>query len=188
METISIRIDGVDYDVAKSAAPHITKALADRDARIGALQAEGQKLQGRLDGVDAELKTAKADLAKATDVAVIQQRVDARVKLEAAALRILGKQERQDGKGQFDGQSDREIKIAVITKVDKNFRADANVADAYLDGRFDHIVGTHQERGDKADVRKAINSPVTTDAQKRDDNKQPQLAPWERPLAVSTQS
>jgi hypothetical protein len=186
-ETTTIRLDGIDYDVVKSAAPHIEKAIADRDARIAKLDKDYQGAQGRLDALSAELKTAKEDLAKAQDPARVQERVDARVALEAQATKVLGAQERNDGANPFAGKTDRDIKVAVISKANKDFRADGKT-DAYIDGQFDHIVGTYQERGDKDDVRRALHEPAKKTPEASPDRKDANdLPPWERPLAVSRQ-
>lgn len=131
----NVRIDGVSYEVNDQVAEVVAKLEAAKaDALAGAEKLKLEyntahaKLEARCDGLVAELKTAKEDGAKAPEK--IRQEIRARMNLEASAAKILGKSEK------FDGKSDREVRVAVLTKLDSKFDFSAK-GDEYVAARFD---------------------------------------------------
>lgn len=114
------------------------KARADAaETHVAELTQAKAKLEGDLAGA-----TARADAAEKarTDAAdTFAARVAARVKLEAAASKILGDEV------SLTDMSDRAIKVAVVKRVDSVELTDAHV-DAHVDGRFDSAL----ERAGKA--------------------------------------
>ena len=163
MDTITIRIDGVDYEIPKAAAPHIQKALADREERIKALEGERDKLEGRADALDKDLQKAKDDLEQATDPAQIQKRVDARTELERAARTVLGSE------AKLDGKTDREIKEAVIVEAAGGELKLDDKSDGYVEGRFEAAIAVAAD-GDKSRARSSENKQRAREAV-RGDNK-----------------
>lgn len=172
-----IRMDGQSVDLAvmvraDSAAQkgnimdELKKALSDlaeaqvklaaEKARADAAEKERDAEKARADKLEGErdAEKARADAAEKarTDAAEkFDAQVQARVDLVSKASAVLGDDFKADGK------SDREIKVAVVEKVD-GVKVEAEKADAYVDARFDSAI----ERAEKADeslanVRKAAN-------------------------------
>lgn len=178
MELAKIRIDGVEHQVAETAAPYITKSVEDKENQIKALAADVAKAEGRADGLEKELEKAKADLQARIDG--FEGAVQARGELIEAARKVLGKPEEK-----FDGKSDHEVRCAVLAeKFDgKDF---ADKAEAYVEARFDTLV----EAAEKAPNPKLVAAAGATPApEPRDDGKKtPELAAWQKPLAASKQN
>lgn len=141
MTTKTIRIDGLDFEVPTQAAQAMEQALASRDAKLVTETARADAAEGERDAAKTELNETKTKLDAATDPKALSSAVTARVELETKARNVLGAEEK------FDGKSDREIKIAALTKHDESFRADDR-SDDYIDARFDVVVETAQERTD----------------------------------------
>lgn len=124
--------------------------------QIAALEAEREIAAKRADAAEAELAAARtriaalegerdaertrADAAERarTDAATAQpEQVRARVKLERDAAAWL----HTDGKpDDLSAMTDRAIKVAVVKRAD-NFDVPADKPDAYVDARFDAVVG-----------------------------------------------
>jgi uncharacterized protein len=104
------------------------KARADAaEQRIKVLETEANAQRARADGLDKELAAERK--ARTDAAADVPKLVASRVALQAAAVTVLGDDYR------FDGTSDRDIKIAVVKKVDEDdLPADSH--DAYVDGRY----------------------------------------------------
>jgi hypothetical protein len=137
-QTMKIRFDGRDYDLANSTEVLALQATLDK-ARTDAADAKSalDKLQGRFDQTDVDLQKAKADLADKTR---FDAAVSARVSLEGAARTILGDTFSPSGK------SDREVMIAVVRSDSKEFK-DEGKSDDYVRSRFDAVC----EKGLRAD-------------------------------------
>ena len=188
MDMITIRIDGVDYEVPKAAAPHIQKALATRDEKLGKLEGERDGVQAKLDQANKDLGEAKKKLDEATDPEAIQAKVDARASLERNAKKVLG----DDAK--LDGKSDKAIKLEVVKKVDPDAKLD-DKSDAYLDGRYDAAVESYDEAlDDKRSTRRAFDDVTTSDPKRHDGDDPPRrrktqdeldAEAWQQPMAHS---
>lgn len=139
--TKQMRIDGLDYEVPATAAPHIEKYISGLEAKIATQSARADKAEGERDSAQAELAETKTKLDAATDPEAIQTAVRERVALEASARKVLGPEAKIDG-------SDREIKVSVLVHQDESFDAEGK-SDAYIDGRFDSIVEQAPERRDE---------------------------------------
>lgn len=114
------------------------KARADAaDAQVAELVQAKAKLEGDLAGAVARADASEKARTDAADS--FAERVTARVRLEAAAAKVLG-----DDAALAD-MTDRAIKIAVVKRVDSVDLTDAHV-DAHVDGRFDSAL----ERAGKA--------------------------------------
>lgn len=199
METIVIKIDGVDYEMPKAVAPHVERAVAAKDAaikaageKVDALQAKADGEKVRADGLAAELEATKTKLVEAESQARIDGLVAERVGLETIARKLLGADAR------FDGKSNKDIKIECIAKVDEKFDA-KDKSDIYIQGRFDGVVNgvtAEAERADKKDdaARAALdarnkNGGVVPDADKaRADAKERSANAWRQPLTISKEA
>lgn len=144
MATKTIKIDGMDFEVDPNAAQAMERAIASRDAKITAETSRADAAEGERDAARTELTETKTKLDSATDPKALSAAVAARVELETKARKVLGVE------AKFDGQSDREIKIAAMTKHDENFKADGR-SDDYVDARFDVVIETAQQRTDDRD-------------------------------------
>jgi hypothetical protein len=116
-EIVKIRLDGVD--VVYGSAEHIKHF----ETALSTAKQGTDKAQARADSLEKELK-------EATSQARIDALVNARGELVATAREHCGPEFRTDG------VSDRDIKIAVIQSVDKDFRADGK-SDDYVSARYD---------------------------------------------------
>ncbi len=139
METILI--DGVAYEVSQQVAQAHAKQTARHDAamdELKAAKAEAEAAQARADAAEDKAKQAEAELAKASDPAVVAEAVAARVALEQAATKALG------ADANFDGLSDAEIKSLVVVELAADKEAAktklAECEPAYLEARYDAAI------------------------------------------------
>ncbi len=129
-------LDNSHMDLAQA----IEKAAAEKaradiaDALLKAAQDEIARANGERDAAKADADAARADAAKvrADADASLAARVRERVALESSAAKVLGDADRS-------ALTDREIKAAVIAKVD-SFTVDASHCDVYVSARFDSAV------------------------------------------------
>ena len=148
METMIVKIDGVDFEVDKPTGQAILK-----------LQARADELDDQIKKQSTEIATekARADTAEeARDVAV-KERTDAaspeaitvatnaRVALITAATKVLGAKDASGKDWKFDDLTDHEVRRAVVEKssptaVEKidALKDDAQVA--YVSARFDAAI------------------------------------------------
>lgn len=137
-----------DLDASRSDADSARK---ERDAAKADLVAANK----RADKAEAERDAAKLDAAKATeDAKKTDARVEARVQLVDSARGILGKE------FSFAGKSDRDVRVAALTKVDPNAKFDGK-SDDYVAARFDLATETvTTERAALASVNETITQPT----------------------------
>jgi len=152
MDTTKIRIDGIEYDVATVAAPHIGKAIETRDGAAKELIARVDGLQAKLDAAIKERDDLKGRLDAVSDPQRLAAQVASRVALETKARAILG-----DDAAKFDGKTDKEIKLSVIAHTDSKFDP-AGKSDPYIEARFDVLdVETETQRRKDAAARELVN-------------------------------
>lgn len=125
---LKIRIDGVDFE-----APDAASLQAKIDAHFAAKNqktdsAELEKLRGEKATLETQLAQANERADKAPELARVA--LAARAQLEQDAAKILGTSEK------FDGKSDREIRVAAITRCDSAFKADG-LSDDRIVGSFE---------------------------------------------------
>lgn len=139
--TETIRFDGVDIALTPDS---IFTLLAEQKRQV-------EELRGRLDASGLELEKAKAERAALEDPAAIELKVQSRLKLVETCRRILGEEIALEGK------TDEEFKLMVI----KKFHPDLDLSgkdQSYLDGMFEALVATKEERKDSlASTRQAIH-------------------------------
>jgi hypothetical protein len=203
METILIRIDGVDYQLPKDAAPHVAKAIADRDASITKLTGERDTAQGRADAAAKTLEDTKKKLDAAEDPKRLDTLVTERTKLVSRAQKVLGK----DAK--LDGLTVRQVHEAVLKKLDDKLDLKER-SDDYVSARFDAAVENATD-DTKRKARAALNDHADDDDSDDDDDREDAdddedddsveprakakrradkddgLEPWQRPLAINNE-
>jgi len=131
----TIKLDGKEFTAetpealqALVDAHYADKSRADAAAATAAATAETERLKGENAALTAKVaaEQARADAAPALAVAAIK----ARAELETAASVVLGKA------AKFDGKSDRDVRVAVITSCDSTFKADGK-SDEYVTAAFE---------------------------------------------------
>lgn len=152
--------DGADWDAYApgnmKTAEQLQKELDAVTAERDASRKERDDARSQKDALEAErdaLKASSDKLRADADPAKIDERVNARLALLDAARDILGKD--------FDakGQSDREVRVAALKKVDEKMNLDGK-SDDYVAARFDLAVEqARTERDDLGGVHKVIMTP-----------------------------
>lgn len=158
---VRLRVDGAQHLAEDGDVDALAFGMTPE--QIAALQADNQKLQGqadaekaRADAAAAQLveltakvtasealvvtekaradaaETARNDAAQLATPEAIDARVAARVALVDGARGVLG------AAFKADGVSDRDVRIAAITKLDPTFKADGR-SDDYVAGRFESV-------------------------------------------------
>lgn len=142
----TIRIDGMDLDPTSDAfaqafarlqAKHAEELKAKNDA-LEASKVATDKLQAKFDGQADELAKAKAEIKDLP--AKLQATAKARVDLEQRARKVLGP------KFKLDGLDDKAVRVAVLERVSKGFKADGK-SDEYLAARFDAAIESFDADG-----------------------------------------
>jgi hypothetical protein len=148
-----IRIDGKEYSGDDAAQAAVDAALS------AAAQATATQ-KARADAAETELATIKA-----------AQAAHARTALEVQARGILGADfafaVKADGKDV--PLADRDIKVAVVTKLDSAFKAEGK-PDAYIDVRYDIAIEQAAKGPTRSDVSTAI-----VDLNRRASDKTPEV-------------
>lgn len=173
MEMITIRIDGVDFEVPRPAAQAVTKqretlaaTAAEAATRAEAATKRADGLEGERDELRTATKELQAKLDAATSPEAVAKLVAGRVVLESSARKILGPE------AKLDGLSAREIKVAALKAKDEKFDATSR-SDDYVDGRFEALVASAPERRDSRD--KVTDVIATHVDPKRQDNQEPRI-------------
>lgn len=136
---LKITIDGVPVEVSEQSAALVQKALADREAKLAvadaqvakitadsaASKAQADKAQAVCDSLTAEVKALK-------DPSKFEAAVAERVGFEAKARTHLG------AEFAFAGKSDRDVKVAVISKLSPALSCDSK-SDEYVNALYDHL-------------------------------------------------
>lgn len=151
-----------DLDAARADNEAVRKErdAARKDATDATARAD--KAEAERDAAKKDATEAKADAAKArTDAsATTDAAVEARVHLIDAARGVLGsdfKATKKDGEKTVS-MSDKEIRIAVIAKVDPALKLDGKT-DAYIEARFD--LATESVKTDRSELGKVNETTMT---------------------------
>lgn len=146
------RIDGTKYEV--DSEPH--RAAVQRRDEANKLRAgELSALQAKFDAANADKATLATELAELKDPARMDAAVTARAALVDGARKVLGAEVK------FDGQSDLQIKAAVVAKVYPALRCDS--ADAIRVGTlFEAAMASTAALAERADAEKAGNAALAT--------------------------
>lgn len=168
MDLITIRIDGVDYEIPKALAPHVGKALLVRDEQITQLTSERDKAAGRADGLEKDVADGKKKITELEDPKRLDSLVAARTAVVAAAAKVLDKDYK------YDGLTDRQVREAVLKKLDDKLDLTGK-SDDYVSARFDaetadeKVTKRTTDRNDSA--RRALNDKSDRSAGARKDDK-----------------
>ncbi len=144
METITIRIDGIDIEVPKAFAGAIETAVSRRDAEIKALTeqvtektAKTDEIQAKLDTAEEKItaETARADAAEKPET--LQAAIAARLDVERSAILVIGEEKAKELK--LDSLILGDLKKAVIMHASPDTDLAEKSVD-YIDARFDAIV------------------------------------------------
>lgn len=161
-KTVTVRVDGIEYQAAPEVERHISKQ-AERidtlDTELADAKKETDKEKARADAATEELETLKATR---TDEA-IGKAAKARIDLERSAVKVLG------DSAELEGKSDREIREAVVLAVHKDAKL-ADQSDDYIAARFDAALETHT-RFDAASAAQKQTATKREDANQREDAK-----------------
>lgn len=111
MELIDIRLDGLTAQVPQQAHDIVSKAIADRDSQIKALNDAASENRARFDGLTEKLATADKKLEELPGQ--LRSEITGRAKLEGDALRVLGADVNLDGR---DDRAVRELVLQAIAK------------------------------------------------------------------------
>jgi len=195
MENVTVRIDGISYEVPAVVGPHVEKAISTRDANITALQAKADSATAAADVATKSASELQAKLDAATAPEFIAALVAERAALESKASAVLG------GEVKLDGKSAREVKVLAIVHTDAAFDAEGKSND-YINARFDLIdtakVTTARNDGKKTEVANALvgNDGGKTEeevdrydsAAARERMKKRNQEAWKAPLAASSKN
>ena len=150
-KTVTVRVDGIEYEAAPEVERHISKQAERIDSLSGELEtakAEAEKVKAKADAATEELEMLKA---QRSDEA-IREAAKERVALERTATKVLGDD------AELGDKSDREIQEAVVKAVHKD--ADlAEASDVYVQARFDAALDTHKVHADAATEQRKTAAP-----------------------------
>jgi hypothetical protein len=134
----TFRHDGVTYEGSEQVVELFAKlerqradAVKDREDAIKESKAQISTMQGKLDAAEEKVKQLKADAEKLPEQ--VRKEIAARMQLEAAAKKHLGKAHK------LDGLTDREVRAAVLKKLAPKLDV-AGKDDAYVAARFDAAI------------------------------------------------
>jgi hypothetical protein len=191
METMTIKIGGVEFDVPKQAAQALQTDFARRDTELATVRADAEATQGRFDAQAAELKNVKKQLAEAQDPERFDSALKEHAELTAKARRVLGDEAEMP-------TTKREIWEKVLRKDNADLDLTAK-SDDYVEARFDHMIETAKTAPQapkpgqgRADARNAAQQNGSDEkrfdaAAARARMLEANANAWQQPLAVSSQ-
>ena len=182
MEPVTIHVDGVDVKVVdKQGAQVLEKGFATRNDNLANVTGERDKLQGRVDQLEADLKKTKTELAQANDPKRLDAALNARVALVEAAKRVLPAEHK------FDGQTPRQIQEAVLLHIDASLDLKER-SDEYVSARFDQAMDERKDgtqRSSNLDDARRITAPPPKRPAVRADSDEPDVPDWQKPLSFT---
>ena len=182
MDTVTMRVDGLDVQVPKVGAQVFEKALKERDDALAERIKERDSALGRADAAEKENKDLKAKLAAAEDPKRLDQAVSARSALLEQARKVLPAEHK------FDGQTPRQIHEAVLKKLDDKLDL-AGKSDEYVQARFDGAIASApvQQGAPRNDALERSRAATTSNtSQSTSAARQDAFVPeWQKPLSVS---
>lgn len=148
METITIKIDGVDFEVPKAAGQAMLKQIARNDElteQLAARSTEIAKEKARADTAEEARDAAIKERNDAVSPEAISVATNARVALVTQATKVLGDNDANDKAWKFDAMTDDAIREAVILKSSPSAaeKIDALEGDsraAYIGARYDAAI------------------------------------------------
>lgn len=171
---MKIKIDGIEVEIENPGAQVVENAIAKRDSEIVDIRSQIAQAKKQVETEKARADKAEEDLSaekKAREDAerpeAVRERVDARLKIEREASKILGEDQK------LDGMTDDEIRAAVVIKTAKDpeaIKAKLDGCDpAYLSARYDAAIDGFEPPADDGDGKpNPALARVRTDASKAD--------------------
>jgi hypothetical protein len=131
----TFRHDGVSFEAPEQVVELVEKLVKQRHDESAMSEEEKKKDAAKLAAMEAKADSALAEVAKLkADAADAPKRIRAemaaRMNLENGARSVLGKAVK------LDGLSDREVRVAVLTKLEPKFDV-APKSDEYVSAKFD---------------------------------------------------
>lgn len=151
--SLKMKIDAIEYELPDTVAP-FAKAVSEKIDSLGKVEgdlksakAEIENKQGKIDGLEAQLKQKNDELEAANKKVLTEKEAvkiaKARIDVETAAKKVLGDSFEMDSLETID------IKKKIIEKVTPDTKLDGKSAD-YVDGVFASLLQTSKTRGDSA--------------------------------------
>ena len=193
MDLSTLRIDSIDVQVPKQSAQLVEQAIAKRDGEIAKLTKEAGESKAKLDTLQGELDGTKKKLEDAVDPKRFDAAVAARIELVDKARKVLGTEEKLDGK------SARQLKEMCIQKVTPDIKLDGK-SEEYVQALFDTLPTRNDNDDDDLDAGGRKDSDdelgrarkLTSGRQSRSDgggaSSKPSLPAWQQPLAANRTS
>lgn len=167
-KTVTVRVDGIEYDVQPEVERHIAKQAERFDEVSGELEKaknEADTHKARADAASEELDKLKEERSDEA----IRHAARERVTLERDAVKVLGDD------ADLSEKSDREIQEAVVLAVHKD--ADMSKAsDVYVQARFDAALETHKVHDDAGAEQRRIAGKRETHNDDRDNKRDEAIA------------
>lgn len=190
MSKITLHLDGADFEVeiADALASDLTRRFKAQTELLAAETARADGAEAGLSETKAKLDGVETELAEVKDPKHIQARIRARVALEESARKVLGEDEK------LDGRSDLEVMVATLEKADPDFKVDGKDEKA-LSGLFEYLTSkatapAKRTDGGRKDAQNAIRDGQTAEtrtdsAKSREEFHKRSITAWEKPLGVS---
>ena len=148
METMIVKIDGVDFEVDKPAGQAILKLQARADELDDQIKEQSTEIateKARADTAEEARDTAVKERDDAASPEAITTATNARVELITQATKVLGDKDAKGNAWKFDDLSDNEIRRAVVEKTsetaaEKIDALEGDVQVAYISARFDAAI------------------------------------------------
>jgi len=148
----TMTINGIQYEAAQEVIndhAKLSRENADLKVNLDTSKTDLEKEKARAD----EAVAAKEKLEKKDNKKEIADAVKVRIGLERKAAKVLDEKELE----KIDEMSDKDIKVAVISKKNDGFDA-KDKSDDYIDARFDSVIESVKEDGDKKDNKSGTNN------------------------------
>lgn len=148
METMIVKIDGVDFEVEKPTGQAILKLQARADELDDQIKKQSTEIateKARADTAEEARDTAIKERTDAASPEAITAATNARVALITAATKVLGEKDAKGNAWKFDDLTDHDIRRAVVEKTSETAaeKIDALEGDAqtaYVSARFDAAI------------------------------------------------
>lgn len=152
---IKRNIDGIDCEMSEQAAQVVEKRLKEDSAAVVKLNEDlvtakkhADEMRAKVDALEGDVKKKDEELKAAPEK--IRADIAARLALESDARKVMG------AEAKFDGKSDKDVRLAVLTKVAPDLKLDSE-SDDYIRARFDIAVKDAKPTGNMQNVRTALS-------------------------------
>lgn len=148
METMIVKIDGVDFEVDKPTGQAILKLQARADELDDQIKKQSTEIateKARADTAEEVRDTAIKERNDAASPEAITAATNARVNLITQATKVLGEKDAKGNAWKFDDLTDHEVRRAVVEKssetaAEKIDALEGDAQTAYVSARFDAAI------------------------------------------------